>query len=78
MPQRTAQSVAANPEQKNAFRRHQRRPCARGGACLLFPELETYLTGATRLKHPPRSPLQSTDAADCAVYFLDVGQGDSI
>ena len=22
---------------KNAFRRHQRRPCARGGACLLFP-----------------------------------------
>lgn len=26
----------------------------------------------------PHSPLKAPDAADCAVYFLDVGQGDSI
>ena len=31
------QLIGLTPEQKNAFRRHQRRPCARGGACLLFP-----------------------------------------
>ena len=44
-----------------------------------FPELETYLTGAPNTdSSAPAQPTQSTDAADCAVYFLDVGQGDSI
>ena len=44
-----------------------------------FPELETYLTGAPNTdSNVPAQPTQSTDAADCAVYFLDVGQGDSI
>ena len=43
-----------------------------------FPELETYLTGAPNTdSSAPAQPTQST-AADCAVYFLDVGQGDSI
>ena len=44
-----------------------------------FPELETYLTGAPNTdSSAPAQPTQSTAAADCAVYFLDVGQGDSI
>ena len=44
-----------------------------------FPELETYLTGAPNTdSSTPAQPTQSIDAADCAVYFLDVGQGDSI
>ena len=44
-----------------------------------FPELETYLTGAPNTdSSAPAQSTQSTDAADCAVYFLDVGQGDSI
>lgn len=46
-----------------------------------FPELETYLTGEPNpSSSAPAQPTQSTgtDEADCAVYFLDVGQGDSI
>ena len=45
-----------------------------------FPELETYLTGVPNTdSSAPAQPTQSTGTdADCAVYFLDVGQGDSI
>ena len=47
-----------------------------------FPELETYLTGEPETSSSvPAQPAQSTgsaNTADCAVYFLDVGQGDSI
>ena len=44
-----------------------------------FPELETYLTGAPNTdSSAPAQPTQSTDAADCAVYFLDVGQGNCV